>query len=134
MFALTVRDHIMIAHSFQGEIFGPAQELHGATYIIDVTFKRPQLDADHLIVDIGLASAVLKTVIAPYNFKNLDTLPEFTGVNTTTEWMAYTLHQKLSAAIQAGQLGTTGAGLTELEVKLGESHLAWASYLGPIKS
>jgi len=132
MFALTVRDHIMIAHSFKGEIFGPAQGVHGATYVIDVTFKRPQLDADQLIVDIGLASEVLSAIIAPYNYQNLDNMPEFAGVNTTTEWMAFTLHQKMCAAIRAGQLGETGAGLTELEVQLGESHLAWASYSGPI--
>lgn len=132
MFALTVRDHIMIAHSFKGEIFGPAQAIHGATYVIDVTFKRPQLDADELIVDIGLASEVVKAVLAPYNFQNLDEMPEFAGINTTTERMALTLHQKLCAAIQAGALGESGRGLTELEVKLGESHLAWASYSAPI--
>ena len=134
MFALTVRDHIMIAHSFKGEIFGPAQALHGATYVIDVTFKRPQLDADDLIVDIGLASEVVKSVLAPYNFQNLDAMPEFAGINTTTERMALTLHQKLCTAIRAGALGESGLGLTELEVKLGESHLAWASYNAPITS
>lgn len=132
MYSLTVRDHMMIAHSFRGEIFGPAQALHGATYVVDVTFERPQLDSDDLIVDIGLAATVLKDVLAEFNMKNLDDLEAFQGRNTTTEFMARQVFDGMAAAIAAGRLGGTGEGLTGLKVTLGESHTAWASYHGSL--
>lgn len=132
MYSLTVRDHLMIAHSFNGDIFGPAQALHGATYIVDITFHRPELDDDDLIVDIGLASDTLKAVLKPFNFKNLDDLPEFRGRNTTTEFMARQIFDRMQQAIKAGQLGPTGNGLTHMKVMLGESHVAWASYEGSL--
>ena len=132
MYSLTVRDHMMIAHSFRGEIFGPAQALHGATYVVDVTFERPQLDSDDLIVDIGLAATVLKDVLAEFNMKNLDDLEAFQGRNTTTEFMARQVFDGMAAAIAAGRLGGTGEGLTGLKVTLGESQTAWASYHGSL--
>lgn len=128
MFSLTVRDHIMIAHSFTGEVFGPAQGLHGATYVVDVTFERHVLDDNDLVVDIGLASEVLKEVLAEFNMKNLDDLPEFKGRNTTTEFMAKAVFNRMAAAIHAGKLGEEGQEIVGLKVTLGESHLAWASY------
>lgn len=128
MFSLTVRDHMMIAHSFNGEIFGPAQGLHGATYVVDVTFERPDLDGNDLIVDIGQASDLLKEVLSEFNMKNLDDLPEFEGRNTTTEFMAQVVFNRMSAAIHAGRLGEEGRQVAGLKVTLGESHLAWASY------
>lgn len=132
MFSLTVRDHMMIAHSFNGEIFGPAQGLHGATYVVDVTFEREALDSDDLIVDIGLASEVLSSVIAEFNMKNLDDIEEFSGRNTTTEFMAVTVFERMAAAIHEGRLGETGTGLCSMKVTLGESHIAWASYHGKL--
>ncbi len=128
MFGLTVRDHMMIAHSFNGEIFGPAQKLHGATYVVDVTFERHQLDKDDLIVDIGLASEVLKEILAEFNMQNLDGLPELAGRNTTTEFMAKIVFDRLASAIHAGRLGERGQGIASLKVTLSESHIAWASY------
>lgn len=128
MYSLTVREHMMIAHSFHGKIFGPAQGLHGATYVVDVTFERPELDSDDLIVDIGLASDVLKGVVAEYNMKNLDDIEAFHGRNTTTEFMARQVFDRMAAAIRAGRLGSSGEGLTGMKVTLGESHLAWASF------
>ena len=132
MFSLTVRDHMMIAHSFNGDIFGPAQGLHGATYVVDVSFEREALDRDDLIVDIGLASEVLSSVIAEFNMKNLDDIEEFAGRNTTTEFMAMTVFDRLAAAIRQGRLGETGKGLCSMKVTLGESHIAWASYHGKL--
>ncbi len=128
MFGLTVRDHMMIAHSFNGEIFGPAQKLHGATYVVDVTFERHQLDKDDLVVDIGLASEVLKGILAEFNMQNLDELPELSGRNTTTEFMARMVFDRMAAAIHGGKLGETGQGIVSLKVTLSESHIAWASY------
>ncbi len=128
MFGLTVRDHMMIAHSFNGEIFGPAQKLHGATYVVDVTFERHQLDKDDLVVDIGLASEVLKGILAEFNMQNLDDLPELSGRNTTTEFMARMVFDRMAAAIHGGKLGETGPGIVSLKVTLSESHIAWASY------
>lgn len=128
MYTLTVRDHFMIAHSFSGEIFGPARNMHGATYIVDASFQRPRLDDDDLIVDIGLASQVLKEILAEFNFKNLDQIEAFQGRNTTTEFMAGIVFDRLADAIEQGRLGATGKGLTRLRVSLKESHLAWASY------
>jgi len=132
MYSLTVRDHMMIAHSFNGEIFGPAQALHGATYVVDVTFERPELDDDDLIVDIGLASEVLKDVVGAFNMKNLDDIEAFRGRNTTTEFMARQVFDGMAAAIEAGRLGKTGKGLTAMKVTLGESHVAWASFHGSL--
>lgn len=128
MFGLTVRDHMMIAHSFTGEIFGPAQKLHGATYVVDVTFERHQLDKDDLIVDIGLASGVLKEILGEFNMQNLDEHPELSGRNTTTEFMARMVFDRMAAAIHGGKLGETGKGIVSLKVTLSESHIAWASY------
>lgn len=128
MFGLTVRDQMMIAHSFKGEIFGPAQQLHGATYVVDVTFERRQLDEDDLVVDIGLASQVLKEVLAEFHMQNLDDLPALKDRNTTTEFMAGVVFDRLAAAIRQGRLGEGGQGLTSLRVTLSESHVAWATY------
>ena len=132
MFSLTVRDHMMIAHSFNGEIFGPAQKLHGATYVVDVTFEREALDGDDLIVDIGLASEVLGQVLSEFNMQNLDELPALAGHNTTTEFMAKTVFDRMAEAIRAGRLGETGNGLCGMKVTLGESHIAWASFHGSL--
>ncbi len=132
MYSLTVRDHIMIAHSFQGAIFGPAQRVHGATYVVDVCFQRSELDADGLVVDIGLASEILKAVLAELNFRNLDDEPEFRGRNTTTEFMARVIFERMAAAIRAGRLGEGAQGLERLKVTLHESHIAWAGYEGAL--
>jgi len=132
MFSLTVRDHMMIAHSFQGEVFGPAQKLHGATYVVDVAFERNALDEDDLIVDIGLASDVLSSVLAEFNMQNLDELPALAGRNTTTEFMAATVFDRLAKAIREGRLRETGKGLCGMKITLGESHVAWASYHGEL--
>jgi 6-pyruvoyl-tetrahydropterin synthase len=129
---LNVRDHFMIAHSFQGEVFGPAQQLHGATYVVDATFRRDPLDADGLVVDIGLAGTVLKAVLGELDFRNLDEEAEFTGQNTTTEFLARTIFDRLVAAIRDGRLGEEARGLQELCVTLHESHVAWASYEGSV--
>lgn len=128
MFSLTVRDHMMIAHSFNGEIFGPAQTLHGATYVVDVSFERKQLDSDNLVVDIGLASNVLKEVLGEFNMQNLDQIDRFEGRNTTTEFMAGVVFERMADAIRAGRLGESGKGIASLKVTLSESHIAWASY------
>ena len=122
----------MIAHSFQGEVFGPAQRLHGATYVVDATFRREQLDADGLVVDIGLASATLKAVLAELDFRNLDDEAAFSGENTTTEFLARTVFDRLVAAIRDGRLGEGARGLERLSVTLHESHVAWASFEGAV--
>lgn len=132
MYSLNVRDHFMIAHSFTGEVFGPAQRLHGATYVVDATFRREQLDADGLVVDIGLASQQLSAILAALNYQNLDDHPEFESRNTTTEFLAHQIHQRLADAIRRGKLGPSASGLTALLVTLHESHVAWASYEGPL--
>lgn len=132
MYSLTVRDHVMIAHSFNGEIFGPAQKMHGATYVVDVTFERSELDSDDLVVDIGLASEVLKELLGEINMQNLDDLPQFSGRNTTTEFMARWVFDQMAAGIRDGKLGKTGNGLSGLNVTLAESHIAWASYRGEL--
>ncbi|MBK1849852.1 6-carboxytetrahydropterin synthase [Marinobacter sp. 1-4A] len=128
MFSLTVRDHMMIAHSFNGEVFGPAQKTHGATYLVDMTFERKELDEDDLIIDIGLASDVLKQVLSEFNMKNLDDIEDLRGRNTTTEFMAKKVFDRMSAAIHAGKLGETAKAICALKVTLAESHIAWASY------
>lgn len=128
MYSLSVRDHCMIAHSFRGEVFGPAQRLHGATYVVDVEMRRPALDDDGLVVDIGLASEALRDVLAPLNYRNLDEEPDFAGQNTTTEFLARVVFDGMAARIRDGSLGPGGAGLTSLRVTLHESHVAAASY------
>jgi 6-pyruvoyl-tetrahydropterin synthase len=128
VFSLTVRDHVMVAHSFNGEVFGPAQRLHGATFVVDATFHRAELDADDIVVDIGLASSQLAEVLAALNYRNLDELPEFAGVNTSTEFLAKVVADRLAERIHDGQLGEGARGLSEITVTLRESHVAWASY------
>ena len=133
MYTVLVRDHVMIAHSFTGAVFGPAQRLHGATYIVDVEFRRPELDPDGIVVDIGRASDALRTVLATVNFQNLDDVPAFKGHNTTTEFMARYVFDRIAAAIEAGELGTHAGGIESLKVTLHESHIAAASYDAPLR-
>jgi 6-pyruvoyl-tetrahydropterin synthase len=128
VFSVTVRDHVMIAHSFRGEIFGPAQRLHGATYVVDATFRRVELDADDLVVDIGAATAELGAVLGELNYRNLDEEPAFAGRNTSTELLARVVADRLAERVQAGALGESARGLTGITVSLHESHVAWASY------
>ncbi|ALO97454.1 6-pyruvoyl tetrahydropterin synthase [Streptomyces hygroscopicus subsp. limoneus] len=128
MFSITVRDHIMIAHSFHGEVFGPAQRLHGATFLVDATFRREQLDEDNIVVDIGLATQDLRTITAELNYRNLDDEPEFAGVNTSTEFLAKVVADRLAERIAKGALGEGAKGLAGITVTLHESHIAWASY------
>ena len=128
MFSVTVRDHVMIAHSFRGEVFGPAQRLHGATYVVDATFRRPELDADDLVVDIGAATAELGAVLGALNYRNLDEEPAFAGRNTSTELLARVVADRLAERVQAGALGESARGLTGITVTLHESHVAWATY------
>ena len=132
MYSLNVRDHFMVAHSFRGEAFGPARNLHGATYVVDATFRRPELDRDGVVVDIGLASAQLKEVLDDLNYRNLDDEPEFNGKNTTTEFLAREIFERLKRAIRTGELGEGARGLTALSVTLNESHVAWGGYEGPV--
>ncbi|GAA0931312.1 6-carboxytetrahydropterin synthase [Streptomyces thermoalcalitolerans] len=128
LFSITVRDHLMIAHSFRGEVFGPAQRLHGATYLVDATFRREQLDDDNLVVDIGLATKELGAVVSELNYRNLDDEPEFAGINTSTEFLAKVIADRLAERVHKGALGENAKGLTSLTVTLHESHIAWASY------
>ncbi|MFI9580630.1 6-pyruvoyl trahydropterin synthase family protein [Streptomyces sp. NPDC052236] len=128
MFSVTVREHIMIAHSFRGEVFGPAQRLHGATFLVDATFRRTDLDADNIVVDMGLASTELGQVVAEFSYRNLDDEPEFAGVNTSTEFLAKVIADRLADRVHAGKLGEGARGLTGISVTLHESHIAWASY------
>jgi len=132
MYSLTVRDSFMIAHSFRGERFGPAQRLHGATYVVDATFLRKALDADNLVVDIGQAGDVLASILADYDYRNLDEVDEFSGGNTTTEFMAGVVQQRLVDAARSGALGEEGKGLARIHVRLAESHNAWASFEGDV--
>jgi 6-pyruvoyl-tetrahydropterin synthase len=134
MYSVTVRDHFMIAHSFRGEVFGPAQALHGATYVVDLEFRRPDLDASGIVVDIGRAAAALRAVLAALNYRNLDDDPQFAGRNTTTEVLARHVHARIAAAIAAGELGTEAAGVETLKVTLHESHVASAAYEGPARA
>ena len=132
MFAVEVRDHLMIAHSFRGAVFGPAQALHGATFVIDVAFIAPTLDENGIVVDIGRAHEVLKSVLQPLNYRNLDELPEFKGKNTTTEFLAKYVFDRLASAARAGGLGREGSELGATRVKIAESHVARASYEAPL--
>lgn len=138
MYAVNVRDHFMIAHSFRGAVFGPAQRLHGATYVVDLELRREVLDADGIVVDIGLATEVLREELGALNFRNLDEQPEFTGRNTTTEFLARAVFDRIAARIAQGALGPhavpgpAGPGLTRMRVTLHESHVAWAAYEGAL--
>jgi len=128
LFSVTVRDHMMIAHSFRGEVFGPAQRLHGATFVVDATFRRATLDADGIVVDIGRATDELRTVLAELNYRNLDDEADFAGMNTSTEALARVIADRLADSVHAGALGDAARGLDGLVVTLHESHIAWASY------
>jgi 6-pyruvoyl-tetrahydropterin synthase len=128
MFSVTVRDHMMIAHSFRGEVFGPAQRLHGATFVVDVTFRGPRLGDDDVLVDIGAAAQQVKEVLGALTYRNLDDDPEFAGVNTTTEVLARAVADRVADRVRAGQLGGAMDHVTQLSVTLRESHVAWATY------
>ncbi|MER7684437.1 6-carboxytetrahydropterin synthase [Streptomyces sp. NPDC097610] len=128
MFSITVRDHLMIAHSFRGEVFGPAQRLHGATFLVDATFRRAELDDDNIVVDIGLATQELGAVVSALNYRNLDNEPDFKNTNTSTEFLAKVIADRLAERVHAGALGEGAQGLTGITVTLHESHIAWASY------
>ncbi|GGZ96306.1 6-pyruvoyl trahydropterin synthase family protein [Streptomyces bluensis] len=128
MFSITVRDHIMIAHSFRGEVFGPAQRLHGATFLVDATFRRAELDDDNIVVDIGLATQELGAVASELNYRNLDNEPDFANTNTSTEFLAKVIADRLAERIHKGALGEGAKGIAGITVTLHESHIAWASY------
>jgi 6-pyruvoyl-tetrahydropterin synthase len=132
MYSVNVRDHFMIAHSFQGQVFGPAQRLHGATYVVDLEMRRAELDPDGIVVDIGLATQVLHDVLEALNFRNLDEEPAFKGRNTTTEFMARVIFDRVAERVRAGDLGPHASGLSQLRVTLHESHIAWAAYEGAL--
>jgi 6-pyruvoyl-tetrahydropterin synthase len=132
MFSVTIRDHMMIAHSLRGEVFGPAQRLHGATYVIDATFRRATLDADGIVVDIGRAAEVLRSVVSELTYRNLDDEVEFAGMNTTTEALARVVADRLADRARTGALGDGARELDALVVTLHESHVAWASYERPL--
>jgi 6-pyruvoyl-tetrahydropterin synthase len=128
MYSVTVRDHMMVAHSLTGEVFGPAQRLHGATFVVDATFRRPELDDDGIVVDIGRATEQLAAVVAGLSYRNLDDDPSLAGTNTTTEVLARVVADRLCERLHAGDLGEGARGLTAVLVTLHESHVAWASY------
>ena len=128
MFSVTVRDHMMVAHSLRGEVFGPAQQLHGATFVVDATFRRASLDADNVVVDIGRATDQLRAVVGELTYRNLDDDPAFDGVNTTTEALAKVVADALAARVLEGHLGVSAHQLAGITVTLRESHVAWASY------
>ena len=132
MYSVSVRDHFMIAHSFRGEVFGPAQKLHGATYVVDAEFRRGELDADGIVVDIGLAIAVLHDLLGAMNYRNLDEEPAFSGRNTTTEVLARTIFDRLVDAIRRGDLGPSAHAVESVRVTLSESHVASAAYEGRV--
>ncbi|MGZ4271469.1 MAG: 6-pyruvoyl trahydropterin synthase family protein [Solirubrobacteraceae bacterium] len=132
MYAVTVRDHMMIAHSLRGEVFGPAQRLHGATYVVDVSFRRANVDADGIVVDIGRAADALRAVVGELSYRNLDDEADFAGTNTTTEALARVVADRLADRARAGDLGDGGRELDGLVVTLHESHVAWASYERPL--
>lgn len=132
MYSVNVRDHFMIAHSFRGEAFGPAQRLHGATYVVDVEFRRAALDADGMVVDIARAADVLRSVLGELNLRNLDDDPAFQDFNTTTEFMARVVFDRIAARTIAGELGPHAHGIDTLRVRLNESHVAWAAYEGAL--
>jgi 6-pyruvoyl-tetrahydropterin synthase len=132
VFSVTVRDHMMIAHSLRGEVFGPAQRLHGATYVVDATFRRVNLDADGIVVDIGRAAEALHAVVGELGYRNLDDESDLAGMNTTTEALARVVADRLADRVRAGELGESAQDLDGLIVTLRESHVAWASYERPL--
>ena len=132
MFSVTIRDHMMIAHSLRGDVFGPAQRLHGATYVVDATFRRATLDADGIVVDIARAAEVLRAVVGELGYRNLDDEVEFAGMNTTTEALARVIADRLADRVRVGALGDGALELDGLVVTLHESHVAWASYERPL--
>ena len=132
MYSVTVRDHVMIAHSFKGQVFGPAQRLHGATYVVDVELTRPDLDADGIVVDIGRAAEALHRVLADLNYRNLDEIPSFAGRNTTSECLARVVFDGLVAAMSRGDLGPGAAAVERIRVTLHESHIASAAFEGRV--
>lgn len=132
MYSLTVVDHIMVAHSFRGEEFGPAQRLHGATFVVEAEFRAPTIDHLHLLIDIGLAKDELRTILAAMDYRNLDAEPAFAGQNTTTEFLACHIHGLLSAACRDGRMGPGAAQVSGIKVLLRESHVAWAAFEGPV--
>ena len=132
MFTVEVRDHIMIAHSFHGEVFGPAQRLHGATFVVDAAFMSEALDANGIVIDIGRAHDALKAVLAPLNYRNLDEVPEFRGINTTTEFLSKHIHDALAKPAREGALGRPGRELKGLRITISESHVARAQYEAPL--
>jgi 6-pyruvoyltetrahydropterin/6-carboxytetrahydropterin synthase len=133
VFTVCVRDHVMIAHSLKGDVFGPARRLHGATYVIDVEFRRKELDTDGIVVDIGAAGAALRTILEGINYRNLDAEPTFSGTNTTTECLARYVFTRMRDAIGEGRLGPAAAAIESLRVVLHESHVAWAAYEGMLR-
>lgn len=133
MFSLTVVDHIMVAHSFRGAEFGPAQRLHGATFVVEAEFRAPKLDDLHLLIDIGLAKDELRKILSALDYRNLDEEPAFAGKNTTTEYLCLHIHGLLSAACKDGRMGPGGDGVTGIKVLLRESHIAWAAFEGPVQ-
>jgi 6-pyruvoyl-tetrahydropterin synthase len=132
VFSVTVRDHMMIAHTLRGDVFGPAQRLHGATYVVDATFRRATLDADGIVVDIGRAAEALRAVVAEIGYRNLDDEADFAGINTTTEALARVVADRLAERARGGALGEGARELDGLVVTLRESHIAWASYERPL--
>jgi 6-pyruvoyl-tetrahydropterin synthase len=132
VYSVTIRDSMMIAHSLAGEVFGPAQRLHGATYLVDASFRRAELDPDGIVVDIGRASQLLQQILADYSYRNLDELPEFAGRNSTTEVLAATIADRIAERVRAGELGEHACGLAGIAVNLHESHVAGAGYERPL--
>ena len=130
MYSVTVRDHVMIAHSFDGDVFGPAQRLHGATYVVDAEFRRSELDGDGIVIDIGLAGNLLRAVLEDLNYRNLDDLPEYKGMNTTTEALAGDIFARLADRLRGAGLDSASGGPASLKITLHESHIAWAAYEG----
>lgn len=128
MFTVSVRDHVMIAHSLRGQVFGPAQRLHGATYVVDLELRRPNLDADGIVADIGRLTSLLAEVLEPLRYQNLDTVPELAQLNTTTEVLARWIYDRSAERILAGALGAGSEGLLSMRIVLRESHVAWAAY------
>ena len=132
MFTVEVRDHIMIAHSFRGAVFGPAQALHGATFVVDAAFIADALDDNGIVIDIGRAHDALKATLKPLNYRNLDEVPEFKGVNTTTEFLTKLIYDQLGKVARAGELGRPGRELKSIRITISESHVARASYEAPL--
>ena len=132
MFTVEVRDHIMIAHSFRGAVFGPAQALHGATFVVDAAFMAEALDANGIVIDIGRAHDALRAILGPLNYRNLDDVPEFKGINTTTEFLSKYIFDALAGPARAGELGRAGRELKAIRITLSESHVARAQYEAPL--